>query len=344
VILEAAMEALGISFGDVVGKLWETFHGIVLPILLLAAVGWVIQRASGLDMATLRRLNFCLLLPVIIYHSIVTSSLSWESIWNVGRFTLALILVQGVIAYVIAWAREVPPDLRRVMMMSSMFHNCGNYGLPLQQMAFSPQGSGAAATAHQAFVVVTHNLLNFTLGIFVISGGKKARLWKENLIHIIKLPPLWAIAAGFITVHIRARMGASVPEWVSSAAEPAWTALLHVKEAFIAIALCTLGAQLGALADTPKRPPVRISVILRLLVGPMIGLGLIYIFGLTGFLAQVMLISSATPTAVNIMLLAMEFENHPDYAARAVFYSTLLSPITISLVILFAQGGILPGF
>ena len=338
------METLGMSFVEVGGKLWEIFHGVALPILLLAAVGWVIQRAAGLDMATLRRLNFCLLLPVIIYYSIVTSSLTWSSIWTIGRFTLALIVVQGVIAYVIAWAREVPPDLRRVMMMSSMFHNCGNYGLPLQHMAFAPLGTGAAAVAYQAFVVVTFNLINFTFGIFVVSGGKKARLWKENLVHIIKLPPLWAIAAGLITVHVRARMGAFVPGWVSSAGEPAWAALLHVKDAFIAIALCTLGAQLAAVKSAAKRQPVRISVFLRLLVGPMIGLGLIYLFGLTGFLAQVMLISTATPTAVNVMLLAMEFENNPDYAARAVFYSTLLSPITVSLVVLLAQGGLLPGF
>jgi hypothetical protein len=40
----------------------------------------------------------------------------------------------------------------------------------------------------------------------------------------------------------------------------------------------------------------------------------------------------------------MEFENHPDYAARAVFYSTLLSPVTVTLVIFLARGEILPGF
>jgi len=81
---------------------------------------------------------------------------------------------------------------------------------------------------------------------------------------------------------------------------------------------------------------------LRLLAGPVIGLGLIYAFGLTGFLAQMLLISTASPTAVNCMLLCMEFENHPDYAARAVFYSTLLSPLTVTLVIYLAQGGVFP--
>ena len=42
------------------------------------------------------------------------------------------------------------------------------------------------------------------------------------------------------------------------------------------------------------------------------------------------------------MLMCLEFDNHPDYAAKAVFYSTLLSPITVTLTIFFAQGGFLP--
>jgi len=66
--------------------------------------------------------------------------------------------------------------------------------------------------------------------------------------------------------------------------------------------------------------------------------------GLTGLMAQVLLISSATPTAVNCMLFCLQFDNHPDYAARAVFYSTLLSPITVTGVIFLAQGNVLPGF
>jgi predicted permease len=85
-----------------------------------------------------------------------------------------------------------------------------------------------------------------------------------------------------------------------------------------------------------------------------VGLGLIYAlmalaaatgwFALTPRLAQLMLIASSTPTAVNCMLLCLEFDNHPEFAARAVFTSTMASPITVTLVIFVAQSGWLPGF
>jgi len=84
------------------------------------------------------------------------------------------------------------------------------------------------------------------------------------------------------------------------------------------------------------------TVMLRLLAGPALGLGLIYLMGIDDpFLAQVLLISASTPTAVSLMLLCMEFKAHPNFIARSVIYSTLLSPITVTLTIFLAQSGLL---
>jgi len=88
--------------------------------------------------------------------------------------------------------------------------------------------------------------------------------------------------------------------------------------------------------------PVRTSVFLKLLVAPCIGVALTFLLGLDGLLAQVLIISTSMPTAVNVMLLCLEFDNNPDYAARAVFYSTLLSPVTVTLTISIARSGLLP--
>ncbi|MCK4276745.1 MAG: AEC family transporter, partial [Phycisphaerae bacterium] len=120
---------------------------------------------------------------------------------------------------------------------------------------------------------------------------------------------------------------------------PFWRVVVFIRGAFVPVALCTLGAQLGLLGRTANKYPVTVSVLLRLLVAPMIGLCVIYALGLRGLMAQVMLVASCTPTSVNSMLLCLEFDNHPDYAARAVFYSTLFSPITVTLVIFLAQSG-----
>jgi predicted permease len=39
------------------------------------------------------------------------------------------------------------------------------------------------------------------------------------------------------------------------------------------------------------------------------------------------------PTAVNTALLAMEFDNEPRFASQTVFYTTILSVVTVSFTI-----------
>jgi len=76
-----------------------------------------------------------------------------------------------------------------------------------------------------------------------------------------------------------------------------------------------------------------LALLLRLCAGPLLGFLLVWLLGIRGFLAPAIVVSTSFPTAVNSALLAMEFDNEPDFAAASVFYSTLLSAITVSFVI-----------
>jgi hypothetical protein len=335
---------LSADIAELPAQLWHIFYTIVLPVLLLAATGWALQRRGGLDMVTLKRLNFHFVIPVLIYVSLVISPVGWRDAGQIILFSVAMIAALSALAWVVGKLRKVPADVGRVMMMTTMSYNSGNFALPLQDMAFRGAGLGGQAALYQTFVMLTQNLSNFTWGILVISAGNRSKTLRENLAHIVRFPPIWAMAAGIATILARNHIGPGAANRISAAVGPFWEALIYVKSAFIAVALVTLGAQLALVKRESRGYPVGVSVVLRLLVGPAIGLAMVYAFGLSGFLAQVMLISTTSPTAVNCMLLAMEFDNHPDYAARAVFYSTLLSPITVTLVIWAAQGNVLPGF
>jgi predicted permease len=63
------------------------------------------------------------------------------------------------------------------------------------------------------------------------------------------------------------------------------------------------------------------------------------LFGLNihGLFAQALVLSTSFPTAVNSALLAMEYDNEPAFAASAVFYSTMVSALTVSIVIYLTQ-------
>jgi predicted permease len=332
--------ALAAQFGQI-------FYTIVLPILILVGVGWLLERTLRLDVATLGRLNFYFTMPALIYFSLVTSSITADMVAWVVAFVLGCMAVQALVTWLGARLRGAEPDLTRAMMMTTMFNNSGNYGLPLQRLTFGADQAGNTAVGYQVFVMLTQNFSNFTLGILLAAGGKKDRHWRENLRHVAKFPPLYALAAALVSIGIRWALG-GVPPALATALAPLWKVVVWVKEAFLAVALLTLGAQLALVRREAGGRSVTPSVVLRLVGGPLIAVGVIlgavYAFGLEGLILQVLLISAATPTAVNTMLLCLEFDNNPNYAARAVFHSTLLSPITVTLVVFLARAGFLPGF
>jgi malate permease and related proteins len=72
---------------------------------------------------------------------------------------------------------------------------------------------------------------------------------------------------------------------------------------------------------------------LRLLAGPVVAALLCHGFGFHGEEALVLILSAAFPTAVNIALLAHEFQADPQFAAAVVFYSTLASMVTVTCLI-----------
>lgn len=341
------------SWADAPQQLGEIFYFIVLPLLILVGIGYTIQRAFSLDMLTLRRLNFYFVTPGVIYCSLIEADLRGGDVAVVVAFALVFQLVLGGLTYLTALVRRVPRDLRNTMVMTTICYNSGNFGLPLQDLAFRSSGLSAFARSQQVFVMAVQNFCNFTVGILLAAGGKK-HSWRRNLGHILRLPPVWVILAAVATLALREAVSGQT--WLGWAVKPFWDALQYVSKAFIGVALLTLGAQLATVrpghfeadksapAGPPKKYPVVWSVALRLLVGPLAAVGLIYAFGLTGLMAQVMLISSASPTAINCMLICLEFDNHPDFAAKAVLYSTLLSPVTVTLTVFVAQSSLLPGF
>ncbi|MDA1191382.1 MAG: AEC family transporter, partial [Candidatus Poribacteria bacterium] len=103
------------------------------------------------------------------------------------------------------------------------------------------------------------------------------------------------------------------------------------------LGLVTLGAQIATVDRIERWSPLILSSVTRLLIGPAIGFGLAYAFGLSGMIAQALVVSSSVPTAINTALLSIEFDNEKNFAAQAVMLSTLLSIVTVSVVIAVAQ-------
>lgn len=109
--------------------------------------------------------------------------------------------------------------------------------------------------------------------------------------------------------------------------------LNYISQSMVAVALLTLGAQIVQYPFRLRRTAVYISMVLRLIAGPIVGFMLVLLLGLKGIPAQALLIASGMPTGVNTSILAEEYKNEPDFAAQTVLLSTIMNVITMTLLI-----------
>ncbi len=215
--------------------------------LLVAAVGFVVQKRLRLDMDTLTDLNFTCVLPAMIFFSIVSAKLQAGDALLIFVFGLTFVAVTGLVTFAATVARRMPPDQRSAATLAGMMHNSGNFGMPLQRLAFAQSGLADAAVSAQTFVLISQSLMSFTVGVALAAGGKARLPLKNVLRQVLRLPPVYALAAGFLVVRVRDSVGPDSLAAAAAVAAPFWEAIGFVKDAFVGLAMLVLGAQLATI-------------------------------------------------------------------------------------------------
>jgi predicted permease len=82
--------------------------------------------------------------------------------------------------------------------------------------------------------------------------------------------------------------------------------------------------------------PIVVLIAMRLCIAPILAFLIISVipFGFTEDIKNVLIILAGTPVAVNVMMIALEYERNAEFASQIVFWTTLLSAASISVMIL----------
>ena len=293
---------------------------------MIVGFGWGIDRIFDIDLKTLVKLNIYLFVPAFILTKLSTSQLESETGLAVVGFTVCVIISMGLISWVVCRLRKSPPQERYALQLSTMIYNCGNWGIPLMILAFSELGS-----VIQVFVLATMNLTSFSLGVFLANAGSAER--EGWILPVLKQPSPWAIV-----VALTLRYFGNPAESVTFI----WMPLSYLADGLVAFALLTLGVQLSKTKPPHPRGTLSYALVIRLLGGPAVAMLLTYLIGFRGELAAILIVGAAAPTAVNTALLAHEFRADSRFAAAAVFYSTLIASIVVTLLLAILRAGWIP--
>ncbi|MEF2293426.1 AEC family transporter [Virgibacillus dokdonensis] len=294
---------------------------IILPVFIIMGLGFFLQKKFDLDLQTLAKINIYFLVPGFIFVKLYDTTFSGQLLLQIVVFFILLISVLYIVATITARLIRFDKSKSTTFSNSILFFNSGNYGVPVNDLVFK---SDPVAMSIQVIILTLQNILLFSYGIFSLQSIHIGKL--RALFSYFKMPVLYAMLAG-ILLNIA---NVSIPSFV-------WVPANYIADAMVAMALLTLGAQVAQLRLSSSLPTVYISLAIRLILGPIIALGIIRILQLDGIIAQALFIASAMPTAVNSSVIAQEYNNHPNFAAQIVLFSTIFSTITVTAVIYLSR-------
>ncbi len=295
------------------------FASDILPIFVLAGVGFVLARRYGASVKTLSTVAFNALSPCLVFDQLVTAQVSSSQSLRVAAFCVLLTAAIGIVARLTSMPLRLDRLTLSSFLLVAMFSNSGNYALPVVLFAF-----GREALSFASVYFVTSAILIYTGGILVAASGHGST--RVALTRLFKVPAVYAVTAAVLVLSTHTTVPATIMRPVGL-----------LSDAAIPIMLLVLGMQLER-AVMPKRPiAVAAAVVLSLIVAPAIAFGLTWLLGLTGAAKQAAIIEASMPAAVITTVLALEFELDAAFSTSVVFFTTLLSPITLVLLIAYLQ-------
>jgi len=297
----------------------STFANNILPIILLSGAGFALGKLLQIEPRSLGRVVFYVFSPVLLFNLLIQNQLKLTEAAIVIAFALSFILMIGALTFLLGSFLKLERPALVAILITTMFANTGNYGLPLVSFAF-----GESALPYAGIYFATTTLLFYTLGVFLASLGHMS--FKEAALGLFRIPPLYAVllAILFNTFNIE------IPVPVARAVELA-------AGGTIPLMLILLGVQLTQVQFSGNQRAMQLSVALRLVVAPLAALLFAALFGLQDVSRQVSVTQASMPSMVSATVLAAEYNLDSRLVTAVVFVSTLLSPFTLTPLLVFLE-------
>ena len=296
----------------------SVFYNIILPILLVASFGVILQKLRPSPLGFLSPALLYILSPCLVIDGIINANLPTNVSVKIVTTSITCSLVMLVLGLVIANLSKMTKDTKSSFVLASTFPNAGNMGIPISFLAFGEEGLSVAL-----IIFVAQGIISWPLGTLIVARAQTIG-WKEPLIQVLKLPTLYAVP---IALFIRF-INFSIP---SNLYQP----IDMMADAAIPCMLLLLVYQLSnGLKEINLKDLVLLNITRLILSIPVVYL-ITILFNITDIAQNTLIVMAAMPTAVFTVLLATEFGTKGQYVANSVITSTLLSMITLTILIYY---------
>jgi len=295
----------------------STFANNILPILLLGGAGFALGKLLHIDARSLGRVVFYVFSPVLIFDLLIQNRLKLDEAIGVITLTICIVTLMGLITFVMGKLFKLERAALTSILITTMFANTGNYGLPLVSFAFGEQ-----ALSYAGIYFVTTTFLFYTLGVLIASLGHMNL--KDAALGLFKIPTMYAVLLAIL-----------INTWQVQIPSPVARAIQLAAGGTIPLMLILLGVELTRVQLSGSMRAMQLSVSLRLLIAPLIALLLAALFGISGHARQGSVTEASMPSMVSATVLATEYQLDSKLVTAIVFISTLLSPLTLTPLLVY---------
>lgn len=294
----------------------------ILVLFLIIFIGYIIRKKGLINEEINKGLSNILIdltLPALIISSIAAIELKTEIINNVKTIALISIisyLIVIIFTNIFLKGFNLPRKKKTVFNYLLVFGNVGYMGYPVIGAIYPQYG-----IFYAVFYNIFFNILIFTYGIYIFTtdqGTGQIKLKKFLNNGII------AIIIGFIFFIT----GLKIPGIINGALE-------SLGEMTFPLSMLIIGSSLTNVkfATIFKDRYLYLLAFLKLIILPLAGLLIIRHFNLPTIISNISIMLLAMPSAANGVIFAERYDGDYNFASEGVFFTTLLSLVTIPLFI-----------
>lgn len=291
----------------------------VLPLMIMMLVGFAARRFGVIGSEGVRQGNstvFRIFLPLLLCMNTMDAKLGGSVDVKTLLFAMAAIVLSYAALFALSPKVCGEYNQRGVFIQGVARSNYAIYGIPLVLMMY-PNSDNALSALMVVAVVPLFNILA-TVAL-ILYGEKSVSVWR--MVRGVLLNPL---IIGTLTGFILWRLNWQFPPVLDGP-------LRTMSKAATPLALFLLGASLDFEKVRANGRLLTLAVVGRLIITPLIFLGLAIALGIRGMSLAVLIAVFASPTAVSSYPMAQELGGDADFAAAQVVLTTTFSSLTVFL-------------
>ncbi len=291
----------------------------ILTFTAIVGVGAALRGFGVLRREDARPINRIIIyvgLPAFIFNAVHGAKLR-PDLWRVVLIAWLVFGAMLLIGWLAARALRLPSEMAGGFIIATALGNTGYIGYPITE-AFLGKGSLPQAIFYDVFGTVCVLAL---IGLLVAQHyGTNAEARVNPLRELFTFP---AVIALLVALALRA---VPVPTLVSGG--------LGLLASMVApLIMLSVGLSLRASAMVRTVGPLAVLSILRLLVAPLIGVGLGWLlFGASDPALRVLALEAGMPAMMLTLVVGERFGLDTDFIASAIFVTTAASALTLPLL------------